>query len=112
MANPINQAVALYELLKTCREVAGEKWMEDGDKISLVRDLIKSVPPHAMCGQCTASYTIITRIMDNILEGLIDAGATRAPVPTIVAEEVHKAPTAPKAQAKKPGKAAVRRGKK
>ena len=100
MAIAVNQAIELYGILKTFREVLADEALNPKHKLWMAKDLRKSLPARVMCGQCGDTYDIILAILTNEVEALTNAAV---PAP---------APVAPKAPAKaKAPKAKTRRKK-
>lgn len=99
MAAVVNQAIELYSILKVFREVSADEHLVATHKLWLAKDLRKSLPPRAMCGQCMDTYDIILSIMTTEVEALTNAAVpVPAPVP-IVAEVEEVRHAAPKAKA-------------
>ena len=118
MAIVVNQAVELYGILKTVREVLADTALDPKHKLWMVKDLRKSIPARAMCGQCGDTYDIVMSLITNHVEGLSNAtvpaskpaGVTGSASARAQADEAPilyetpKAELAPKARPKAPKK--------
>ena len=113
MAIVVNQAVELYGILKTVREVLADTVLDPKHKLWMVKDLRKSIPARAMCGQCGDTYDIVMSLITNHVEGLSNAtvptskpggitGRTSDEAPVVA--ETSKAELTPKARPKAPKK--------
>ena len=115
MAIVVNQAVELYGILKTVREVLADEALDPKHKLWMVKDLRKSIPARAMCGQCGDTYDIVMSLITNHVEGLSNAtvptskpggipvsASDEASVLTTQAEAVVTPKARPKAPKKKP----------